>query len=162
MDNLIDYIGNRVVYLRDVTVPLVRQAQSRRIETPNAVMTTLASPTLGGARTSIWRTEAKPGAKGPVHIFDVEQIWTFLDGEATIELDGEVSTAGAGDTAVLPAYATRQVVAGARGYTAVVTAPADAHAWTPGDADTVAMPGAAANSADSGEGRNKIVPPWVV
>jgi quercetin dioxygenase-like cupin family protein len=124
-------------------------------------MTTLASPTLGGARSSIWRTEGNPDVKGPVHIFDVEQIWTFLEGEATIELDGETSTVGPGDTAVLPAHATRQITAGPEGYTAIVTAPADAHAWTPGDADTAAMLGTAANSAGPGERRNKIVPPWI-
>ncbi|WP_345443921.1 cupin domain-containing protein [Actinoallomurus vinaceus] len=106
-------------------------------------MTTLASPTLGGARSSIWRTEGNPGVKGPVHTFDVEQIWTFLEGEATIELDGETSTAGPGDTAVLPAHATRQLTAGPQGYTAIVTAPADAHAWTPGDTG------------------NKVTPPWI-
>lgn len=122
---------------------LVRHAESRRSETPNAVMTTLASPTLGGARSAIWRTEVKPDVKGPVHVFDVEQIWTFLEGEATIELDGETSTAGPGDTAVLPAHATRQLIAGPQGYTAIVTAPADAHAWTTGDTG------------------DKITPPWI-
>lgn len=125
------------------TVPLVRQAESRRSETPNAVMTTLASPTLGGARSAVWRTEVKPGVKGPVHLFDVEQIWTFLEGEAVIELDGETSTAGPGDTAVLPARTTRRLTAGPRGYTAIVTAPADAHAWIPGDIG------------------NKATPPWI-
>jgi quercetin dioxygenase-like cupin family protein len=124
-------------------------------------MTTLASPTLGGARSSIWRTEGNPDRKGPVHIFDVEQIWTFLEGEATIELDGETSTACPGDTAVLPAHVIRQITAGPEGYTAIVTAPADAHAWTPGDADTAAMLDTAANSAGPGERRNKIVPPWI-
>ncbi|GLY87176.1 cupin domain-containing protein [Actinoallomurus iriomotensis] len=122
---------------------LVRHAESRRSETPNAVMTTLASPTLGGARSSVWRTEVKSGVKGPVHVFDVEQIWTFLEGEAAIELDGETSTAGPGDTAVLPAHTTRRLTAGPQGYTAIVTAPAGAHAWTLGDAD------------------NKITPPWI-
>lgn len=122
---------------------LVRHAESRRSETPNAAMTTLASPTVGGARSSIWRTEVKPEVKGPVHIFDVEQIWTFLEGEATIELDGETLTAGPGDTAVLPAHATRRLTAGPEGYTAIVTAPAEAHASTPDDAD------------------NKVVPPWI-
>ncbi|MFF5212657.1 cupin domain-containing protein [Streptosporangium sp. NPDC000396] len=122
---------------------LVRHAESRRSETPNAVMTTLASPTLGSARSSIWRTEVKPDVKGPVHIFDVEQIWTFLEGEATIELDGETSTAGPGDTAVLPAHATRRLTAGPQGYTAIVTAPAGAHAWIPGDTG------------------NKVTPPWI-
>ncbi|GLY76029.1 cupin domain-containing protein [Actinoallomurus iriomotensis] len=122
---------------------LVRHAESRRSETPNAVMTTFASPTLGGARSSVWRTEVEPGVKGPVHVFDVEQIWTFLDGEVTIELDGETSTAGPGDTAVLPAHTTRRLTAGPQGYTAIVTAPAGAHAWTLGDAD------------------NKITPPWI-
>jgi mannose-6-phosphate isomerase-like protein (cupin superfamily) len=105
-------------------------------------MTTLASPTQGGARSSIWRTEVKPDVKGPVHVFDVEQIWTFLEGEAIVELDGEAFTVGPGDTAVLPAEATRQITAGSEGYTAIVTAPAGAYAWTP-------------------DAENKVVPPWI-
>ncbi|WP_436777614.1 cupin domain-containing protein [Yinghuangia sp. YIM S09857] len=115
---------------------LVRHAECRRSETPNGVMTTLASPTLGSAQTSIWRTEVKPDVAGPVHIFDGEQIWTFLEGEASIELDGETLTARPGDTAVLPAHTTRQLTAGPEGYTAIVTAPADAHAWVPGGEKT--------------------------
>src|ERR1700761_9015837 len=102
---------------------IVRHAESRRTETPNAAMTTLASPTLGGARSAIWRTEVKPGVQGPLHTFDAEQIWTFLDGKATIELDAETLTATPGDTAVLPAHTTRRLTAGPDGYTAIVTAP---------------------------------------
>ena len=122
---------------------LVHHAENRRSETPNAVMTTLASPTLGGARSSVWRTEVKPDVKGPVHVFDVEQIWTFLEGAATVELDGEAFTVGPGDTAVLPAEAIRRLTAGPEGYAAIVTAPAGARAWTLDDV------------------RNKIVPSWI-
>lgn len=106
---------------------VVRSADRRRTETPNAVMTTLASPTLGGAGAALWRVEMNPGAVGPVHAFDVEQIWTFLSGGAVIELDGEKLSVGPGDTAIVPAAAVRRIAADAeQGCTAVVTAPAGA------------------------------------
>lgn len=111
---------------------LVRHAETRRSETPSAVMTTYASPTLGGSRSSLWRAEVGPEVKGPVHVIDAEQVWLFLSGDATVELDGETFTAAAGDTVVLPANAVRQLVAGPAGYAAVVTAPGDAQAWAVG------------------------------
>lgn len=110
-------------------MPLIREADSRRTVTPNAVMTTHASPTQGGAALAVWRVEMAPGAAGPVHTFDVEQVWTTLEGAATIELDGEPVTVGPGDTVVMPAGAQRQVRADpAAGFRAVVAARAGARA----------------------------------
>ncbi len=43
---------------------VIRRGQGRRTETPNAVMTTLASPTLGGAEHSLRRVDMAPGASG--------------------------------------------------------------------------------------------------
>lgn len=67
-------------------MPIVRREQCRRCETPNAVMTTLASPTLGGAECAIWRLDMNPGQAGPLHLFDREQVWTVVAGGATVEL----------------------------------------------------------------------------
>ncbi|MFI6298426.1 cupin domain-containing protein [Nonomuraea sp. NPDC050790] len=108
---------------------LVRNADARVTETPGGVMTTLASPTQGGASRSLWRVEVKPGGQGPVHDFDVEQVWTWIAGSATVSLGEETFTVGAGDTVVMPARTLRHIVADeAEGYTAVVTAPGDARA----------------------------------
>ncbi|MGP3958312.1 cupin domain-containing protein [Nonomuraea sp. 3N208] len=122
---------------------VIRAADARRSETPSGVMTTFASPTQGGAERSLWRVDARPGAVGPVHDFDVEQVWTWIEGAATVELGGETYAVAAGDTVVMPAGTVRQVLADpAAGYTAVVTAPAGARAMS-------------ADGADLG------VPPWI-
>jgi quercetin dioxygenase-like cupin family protein len=102
-------------------MPLIPQSQARRTETPNAVMTTLASPTQGGAEHSVWRVEMAPGASGPAHAFDAQQVWTAVAGAATVELDGEALALAAGDTLVLPPRAPRRIIAHrASGFTAIV------------------------------------------
>lgn len=83
----------------------------RVTETPNAVMTTYASPTQGSSELSLWRVEMKGGAQGPLHVFDSEQIWTALTGQACVEVDTDKVELKAGDTVVLPAGATRRITA---------------------------------------------------
>jgi quercetin dioxygenase-like cupin family protein len=119
---------------------LVTAAAARRTKTPNATMVTLASPTQGGAESlSMWRVEMAAGARGPLHAFDAEQLWTVIAGTVTITVDGEAADLHAGDTLVVPAGAVRQVLASApaqlvvcgRG-TAIVSVPGeDAPRGTP-------------------------------
>jgi quercetin dioxygenase-like cupin family protein len=132
---------------------VVRRAESRRTETPNAVMTTLASPTQGGAGQSVWRVDMRPGQAGPMHAIDTEQIWTVLEGGAAVELDGQVLTIGPGDTLILPADAPRRVNADpAAGFAAIVAAPAGTRAYL---IDASAVPrGRIVPDAD------KLVPAW--
>lgn len=95
------------------TLPVVRAAQARVTETPNAVMTTLASPTLGpSSELSMWRVEMSAGQQGPVHSFDVDQVWTVVAGHPTIEIGEEQVRLGPNDTIALPAHAVRRVIAG--------------------------------------------------
>lgn len=93
-------------------INVVRAGRRRRTETPNATMTTLASPTLGdSAGLSLWQVEMSAGARGPRHVFDSEQLWTVVAGELTVVVaDGAVDIA-AGDTLVLPAGVERQITA---------------------------------------------------
>lgn len=136
-------------------MPVIRHADSRRTETPNAVMTTLASPTQGGAGQAVWRVEMRPGQAGPLHAMDTEQIWTVLSGQATVLLDSGTVAVAPGDTLVIPADAPRRVTAGATsGFAAIVVAPAGTRAYVL-DATQVA----AACAAPSGD---KLVPAWVV
>lgn len=122
---------------------VIRHADSRRTETPNAVMTTLASPTQGGAGRALWRVDMRPGQAGPPHVFDAEQVWTVLEGGATVELDGKPLAIVPGDTVVMPAGVPRRVLADPQtGLAAIVTAPAGARARTP-------------------DGTDHGVPPWV-
>lgn len=91
---------------------LTRRAQARTTVTPNATMTTLASPTAGASDgRSLWLVEMTAGAQGPLHVFDSEQIWTVLSGSVEFELDGSVLLLEEGDTLVIPAGAQRQVSA---------------------------------------------------
>ena len=121
-------------------MPLVRSDAARRVETPNAVMTTYASPTQGGSTQALWRVEMAPGALGPVHVMDGEQIWTVLDGAAAITVDDERVDAAVGDTVVLEAGRTRRIAADAgRGLTAIVTG----------------------RGADVASGPEPTVPPWI-
>jgi len=117
-------------------MPIVRHAATRRSETPNAVMTTLASPTLGEAGLSVWRVEMTPDAVGPEHVFDVEQVWTIMGGSATLDLDGVSNTLATGDTAIPPAGQMRRLRAGpGAGLTALVACVAGARALMPDGTD---------------------------
>ncbi|MDX3456106.1 cupin domain-containing protein [Streptomyces sp. ME02-8801-2C] len=125
-------------------MPVIHHAESRRTETPNAVMTTLASPTLGGAGLAVWRVDMRPGASGPLHAFDAEQVWTVLDGGATVEIEGGTHVLVPGDTVVMPADVARRVHADPEaGFAAIVAATPGAGASVPG-------------------GTEKTVPAWVV
>lgn len=89
---------------------LVKRADARITSTPNATMRTLASPTLGATNgRSLWLVDMVADATGPLHSFDTEQIWTVIDGTATIEIDGVAYPLDPGDTLVIAAGAQRQV-----------------------------------------------------
>jgi quercetin dioxygenase-like cupin family protein len=118
----------------------VRATEGRRTETPNATMTTLASPTLGPtAGLSLWRVEMTPGVTGPLHVFDSEQLWTVLDGEVTIAVDGAPSDLAAGDTVVIPAAVERKVHARTAARL-IVCGSGDAVASVPGEEDPRGTP----------------------
>jgi len=122
---------------------LIRSSDTRLSETPNAAMTTLASPTLGGATLAMWRVEMAPGGSGPLHAFDVDQIWTIESGGGVFRVEESEHVVGAGDTIVLPAGRLRQVHAHAEGGLRALA---------------VAQAGARATMAD---GADRGVPPWI-
>ncbi|MEO3802438.1 cupin [Nonomuraea sp. B1E8] len=134
---------------------MVLSTESRRTETPNGVMTTLASPSQGGAEQAVWRVDARPGMVGPVHAFDAELVWTWLDGAAVVELGGERYEVGVGDTMVLPADVSRQMFAHPeRGFVSIVAAPSGARVYNP---DGVSAPDACDLAP---KGAERTVPPW--
>ncbi|GGK71269.1 hypothetical protein Sme01_26720 [Sphaerisporangium melleum] len=135
---------------------IIRRDESRRTETPNAVMTTFASPTQGGTGLSLWKVDMLPGRSGPAHAFDAEQVWTLLSGGATVELGARKFTMGPGDTVVMAADVRRQVTSDPElGMTAIVAAPAGARAY-PSDGP---LEVAAACALPDGD---KLAPAWVV
>jgi quercetin dioxygenase-like cupin family protein len=134
---------------------VIRHADSRRTETPAAVMTTLASPSQGGAAQVVWRVDMAPGRSGPLHGIDAEQVWTVLSGAATVDLPGGAVTVEPGDTVVIPADAPRRITSDpSAGLAAVVVAPVGMRAY-PLDG-TVVSPTCAVPDGD------KLVPAWVV
>ncbi|OLT20823.1 cupin [Actinomadura sp. CNU-125] len=135
---------------------LVRDADGRRTETPNGTMTTFATPTQGGtAGLAVWRVDMLAGKTGPRHAFDTEQVWTFLEGSAEVDVDGRTRRVGSGDTLVLPADVPRQMTTAAEtGFTAVVAAHAGCLAYDP---DALVDP----DKCDiAPQGDERLVPPW--
>jgi quercetin dioxygenase-like cupin family protein len=159
-DNQVYRFDNHVVYLMgSPAMTVIRRAESRRTETPNAVMTTLASPSLGGAGHAVWRVDMSPGQTGPLHAWDTEQVWTVLEGAAAVDLDGETLAVGPGDTLIMPADAPRRVTADpSAGLAALVVAPAGARAYTP-DSEVSAAAVARGCAVPDGE---KLAPAWAV
>ncbi len=142
MDNLVDEYIRSDLHGRNIMVAAVtRSSDVRTSETPNAVMTTLASPSLSGTEDlSLWRVCAQAGAVGPVHAFDSEQIWTLMTGEASFIVDGETIALDAGDTIHLAAHATRQMTI-AVDAEFIVSGRGSAKATTPGsDTDGITPP----------------------
>ncbi|HMH90235.1 MAG TPA: cupin domain-containing protein [Streptosporangiaceae bacterium] len=135
---------------------VIRAEESRRTQAPSGLVTTLASPTQGGAGLAVWRMDITPGAAGPVHAYDTEQVWTVISGAATVELDGGAVTVAPGDTLVIPAGATRQMIADPQaGVSAISITPAGTRAYTPGGPVQV-DPHCALPEGD------KLIPAWVV
>ncbi|GCD93381.1 cupin domain-containing protein [Embleya hyalina] len=129
-------------------MPVIRDTEARVTKTPNAVMTTYASPTQGGTDTALWRVDMSPATTGPLHTIDTEQIWTIIAGALTVTIDNDQFTATTGDTLILPADTPRQLHAHPEsGFSAIATSPAQSHAYVP--------------TSDPNSRSNRITPPWI-
>jgi quercetin dioxygenase-like cupin family protein len=80
--------------------------------TPNAVMTSLATPSRGSTEVSAWTVRMAPGASGPRHAMDREQIWLPLSGTITITAGQTERQVAPGQAAILPAGEVRQIRTG--------------------------------------------------
>jgi quercetin dioxygenase-like cupin family protein len=114
---------------------VIPSSQARDTETPNAAMTTLASPTLGGtADLALWRVRMRAGQAGPVHRIDREQVWLVEEGAATVQTREATHALAQGDAVVLPPNEERQIIAGPNGLAAIVAGGTGARASV-GDED---------------------------
>ena len=139
-DNLVYDLDNLVVERSGIMEHLVKRADARTTVTPNATMTTLASPTLGETSgRSLWLVEMTAGALGPAHVIDTEQIWTVIDGQAAIQIEDVAHPLDAGDTLVILAGTQRQVHA-TTACRMLVTGDATAIASVPGESESRGTP----------------------
>ena len=88
------------------------------------------------------KLDMRTGQQGPLHVFDVEQIWHVVQGKVDIADAARHVVLGPGDTLVLAGGAQRQV-----------SALADARLVVCGRADAVA--------SVPGEATSRGVPPWI-
>lgn len=123
-------------------IPTLSEAM-RRTETPNAVMTTIASPTQGTtSNMSLWKVNMRAGQEGPRHVFDSEQVWHVVDGEISVTVDDESTQLRRGDAIVLATDVARQI-------TALV------------DADIIVCGRGDAVASAPGEEGSRGTPPWI-
>lgn len=92
-------------------MPLIHSASAARHETPNAVMRTLAAPSVGATELAVWEVTMTAGQAGPPHRVDHEQVWVVLQGALSVRVGPDTLEVGTGDTVILPANHERQVVA---------------------------------------------------
>lgn len=120
---------------------IVRANDTRITETPNAIMTTLASPTMSESDSSLWIVEMNSGAAGPIHSMSSGQVWHLLSGSVTCEIDGESITLATGDTLRISGGVNRQF-----------RAQSDARLLVSGASDA---------EASTDNGMTSVVPGWI-
>ncbi|GAA5201651.1 hypothetical protein GCM10023322_82070 [Rugosimonospora acidiphila] len=110
---------------------VVSVTEERTIRTPGGEVFALAGPSQGSAELSTWRVRMEQANEGPVHEIDREQVWMPITGAFAITIDGQVTTVGAGQAAILPAGVTRQVRVAQGPAEALVCMPVGGTASTP-------------------------------
>jgi quercetin dioxygenase-like cupin family protein len=100
---LVDFSGKALMLLTAADAP--------RHQTPNAVMRTLAAPSLGARELSVWEVVMTAGQRGPQHTADREQVWIVLEGELRVQLDEHDLTVRTGDVLRVPAGTERRIAA---------------------------------------------------
>jgi mannose-6-phosphate isomerase-like protein (cupin superfamily) len=83
-------------------MPVITAPASPTHEIGGTKFTSLATPSLGSARTSIWQVEIPAGEVPTPHELTAEEIFVVLEGAAAVTLDDVEAQATAGDTIVVP------------------------------------------------------------
>jgi quercetin dioxygenase-like cupin family protein len=83
-------------------VPVIAAPTRPTHEVGATKFTSLATPSLGSSRTSVWQVEIPSGETPTLHELTDEEIFVVLEGAAAVTIDGAASSAGVGDTIVVP------------------------------------------------------------
>lgn len=114
-------------------MPVLHAPDAPTHDIPGARFTTLASPRLGSAETSVWRVELLPAAEPVPHTVTREEIFVALHGEAIATLDGVQGRLRPGDALVLPPGVEFSLAAAnAQPFGALVCQPVGGQAAMPG------------------------------
>jgi mannose-6-phosphate isomerase-like protein (cupin superfamily) len=88
--------------LEEIPMPVITAPASPTHEIGGTKFTSLATPSLGSARTSVWHIEIPAGEPPTPHELTDEEIFVVLEGAAEVTIDGELSPALVGDAVVVP------------------------------------------------------------
>jgi quercetin dioxygenase-like cupin family protein len=80
----------------------------------------------------MWEVRMDAGSRGPLHVFDSEQVWTILAGALEVTIADEHERLAVGDTIVFPPGVARQIAA-VEGAHALVCGFGDAAVFVPGE-----------------------------
>jgi quercetin dioxygenase-like cupin family protein len=92
-----------LVYLRRVTMPIVRTADAVIHRLHGSTFTSYVSPAAGSTQLCGWRLDVAPGIAGVAHRVSSEEILVLLAGDLTVTLDGESAPLAVGDAVLVPA-----------------------------------------------------------
>ncbi len=123
-------------------ITVLRAADLRVTATPNATMTTLASPSQNeSSELCLWTVEFVAGASGPEHTMDTEQVWYLERGTVRCEVGAVEHRLEPGDVIRLAGGISRRF-----------------HADSDARFIVCGLPGAVATTPESDEG---VIPPWI-
>ncbi|MFJ6940655.1 VOC family protein [Streptomyces sp. NPDC101132] len=120
-------------------VLVLTPADEAVIETPNARMTTHASPSRGSSELSAWTVTMAAGQAGPDHAVSREQVWTVTSGALEVVSGGRKERVAAGQALVLGPGSVRRIEA-PEDVTAYVVMRADGVVTVPGTDGTRPLP----------------------
>jgi quercetin dioxygenase-like cupin family protein len=102
-------------------MPVARSVDNPHFQLNGNTVTGLVSPSRGANECILYRVEFPPGGSIPAHRHDHEDVFTVVEGGATIHIDEDSDELGPNDSVVVPTGALHGIVAGSQGCAIVVT-----------------------------------------
>jgi quercetin dioxygenase-like cupin family protein len=102
-------------------MPVARSVDNPHFEFNGATVTGLVSPSRGATECILYRVEIPPGGSLPPHRHDHEDVFSVVEGGATIQIEDDSHELGPEDSVVVPTGALHRLEAGPNGCEIVVT-----------------------------------------